>query len=633
MHPSPYHGAEAAARAAAPGWGVSLTGDLAVVALFGATWAAGAGSLRRRFGVLDAVTGGGVLAWVAVAGAGLALGTAGRLRAGPWAGAVLLVALGLAVGAALAGRRPPAPPLPFRPSPPAAAALALATAAGLYVGALAALLPEVSWDGLAYHLPMAYHAVQDGTLRSPAAQWFAVRDLPRALELLPAFAFAVSGGDRLVDAAQVPALLLGGLGVAAFARRCGAGPSAAALAGALFPAAPVALAQAPTAYVDLTFAALALAGWALAAGGTAAGAALAGAALGLACAGKATGVLMAAGAAAAITLTRPRARLRGLGAFTLPLLALAGPSWAARALRYDNPFYPLEVRLPLGLTLPGYLAPDHFRGAEGPALATLSPWARTWVGWTDLLGSEVRYDMAPGGFGPAWPLLVLPGALAAVALARGAGRRPSLALWTAAPFVLLFPALGFARYSLAIWGAGLAAGAVGLTALRSARPRAAAFAAWAAVALQAVGAWSARWPVAVPPDVLKSALADGRLPSFADAYPWDGPHGERALFRFLSERGRGGTTAYTDTTPSPHDFLFTSPLWRGDPTHRVAYLPPSPRPHWLAALAATGADTVVVGRGSPPDAWLAEGSPWTRAFQGDRFAVFTRPLPASPPAR
>lgn len=622
--------------AAASGWGVSLTGDLAVVALFGATWAAAAGSLRHRFGALDAAAGGGVVAWVAVAGAGLALGAAGILRAGPWAGAVLLVALGLAVGAAVAGRlRPaPTPPLPFRPSPPAGAALALATAASLTVGTLAVLLPDVSWDGLAYHLPMAYHAVQDGSLRPPEAQWFAVRDLPRALDLLPAFAFAVSGGDRLVDAAQVPALLLGGLGVAALARRCGAGPSAAALAGALFPAAPAALAQAPTTYVDLTFAGLVLAGWGLAAGGTSAGAALAGTALGLACAGKATGLLMAAGAAAAITLSRPRDRLRGLAAFALPLLALAGPSWGARALRYGNPFHPLEVRLPLGLSLPGYLAPDHFRGAEVPALAALSPWARTWVGWTDLLGSEVRYDMAPGGFGPAWPLLVLPGALAALALARGAGRRPSLALGAAAPFVLLFPALGFARYSLAIWGAGLAAGAVGLTALRAVRPRAAALAAWGAVALQAVGAWSARWPVVVPRDVLASALAEGRLPSFADAYPWDGPHGERALFRFLADRAAGGTTAYTDTSPSPHDFLFTAPLWCGDPSHRVAYVPPAPRPHWLAALAATGADAVVVGRGSPPDTWLAEGgAPWTRDYQGSRFAVFTRPSPAHPPAR
>src|SRR5580704_6425057 len=125
---------------------------------------------------------------------------------------------------------------PRRPAPlgavvtAATAPLLVAAAVAISVAVLAAYwLPVWQWDALGYHLPYVNFVVRAHSLNAVPTDMPYVSTYPHNVEMLMIALRAMLPDDRLVDLAQIPCGLLGGVATAAIARRCGA-PRSLALA-------------------------------------------------------------------------------------------------------------------------------------------------------------------------------------------------------------------------------------------------------------------------------------------------------------------------------------------------------------------------------------------------------------------
>jgi hypothetical protein len=135
-----------------------------------------------------------------------------------------------------------------------------ATLAAGYRVAIAVMFPPLDWDGLAYHLPMADHWLQEQrVVPNPFSFWAQIH--PGATESVVAWLGAVTGSVRGAAAVQVGAAVLGALAVVALCRGAGCRPRSALVAGLLFVTAPLVLTQLSTAEVDVAAAAILLATW------------------------------------------------------------------------------------------------------------------------------------------------------------------------------------------------------------------------------------------------------------------------------------------------------------------------------------------------------------------------------------
>ncbi|MEI8258422.1 MAG: hypothetical protein WCJ30_22325, partial [Deltaproteobacteria bacterium] len=122
----------------------------------------------------------------------------------------------------------------------------------------AALLRPWSWDGLGYHLPVVYDALQEHRLRVVPTSVLFVNAYPHAGEYFFIAWRAWLPDDTWIDFAQAPFGIMAVCAVAALARRGGASPGRALGLAALFLAVPVVALQLATNYVDIAFAALLL---------------------------------------------------------------------------------------------------------------------------------------------------------------------------------------------------------------------------------------------------------------------------------------------------------------------------------------------------------------------------------------
>lgn len=220
----------------------------------------------------------------------------------------------------------------------------LVTAAAWASAAIAAALPTVDWDPLAYHLPIAAAALAHGAfVFNPDLAQTGFPLLAEAAAL-PAFALAGSAGAAFATLGAGIALSLVAAAIAERVRP-GSGP----LTCALVAASSLWLWLAPAFYVDVPFALLALAALGLALtldDLDARGAALIGLFAGAAAAVKYPGLEVAA-IAFAIVAWRSSAlnRVRSTAAVLGTMIAIAG-GWYVRSFAFTgDPVYPFATRL------------------------------------------------------------------------------------------------------------------------------------------------------------------------------------------------------------------------------------------------------------------------------------------------
>ncbi|MEU0664129.1 hypothetical protein [Streptomyces lavendulocolor] len=348
-------------------------------------------------------------------------------------------------------------------------------------------LPATDWDGLMYHLVGPGKWIQAGRIvHTPENLW--ANTSPMGVELLAAGPAVFLRTMQYMPVAQMPCYLLGAFSVLSLARALNARRSHAVLAACAFLLTPAAFAQAHTNYIDVSAAAFALAALSLVTSlGHAAVAArpqeqillrlvATGLATGLAVGAKPSNliVLPIVALAVAFQLMRlparaalpPRASaLWGAAAvFILPVLAI-GSSWYLRTWKaYGNPFYPVSF---LGFPGQGSVKDVVISDDTPPLLRGVGTVSQLWTSWTHALHAQpLGFDIRLGGLGPAWVLLILPGALIGLALWLGSRRSrgpAGLLAVTAVAVTSASPAAWWGRCVLVTVGAVLPLAAYALT--------------------------------------------------------------------------------------------------------------------------------------------------------------------------
>lgn len=443
--------------------------------------------------------------------------------------------------------------------------------------------PPRGVDDLVYHLPPVYQAAQDHKLSILPLK---IRDLfafPLNGELTFLWTVLLGGSTRWVDA---PPALFAALGVAAvyaLARRFGASPRGAALAGGLFGAAPVVLLQAASNYIDLIASV-----WLLAAAVALLRYEADDARLALGLAGLATGLVagskylmlplaLALSALALVAILRResgrRRRAAAAASFVLPALAACGYWYVRNWLQFGNPLYPLPVRA-FGATI--------FQG----------PWEHSPSTWSVLLKNPLElFRIAAwdpglgsyhGGFGFFfWGCAAPALAFAAVRILREDGWRrparlivlalaplgmatlfvsPHADLWLAVRFVIFVGGVVFAAAALMIDSAAARVPGAA-TALRAA--------AVLAACLSPLAAAQATWPsvdlrplAGDPPEIRK--LTESRYLSVAR---WDiGPMSVAWAPLDAMTRGGAGLSVYQ---AAGKDVFWTAPTFGVELQNRV----------------------------------------------------------------
>jgi hypothetical protein len=346
---------------------------------------------------------------------------------------------------------------------------------------LAVRLPQVSFDGLAYHLIgpdtwIQHHAIVH------SRQNLLSDVFPADQELLTAWTGTFLHTMRYAGLSTLPFVAMAASAVTMLARNLKVRTSLALLGGLGVVAMPAVFLQASTAYVDIASGATALAalGFLLIVAssvtfvrGTARGLAghllLAGTAAGLAAGTKSTNLVVAAavvviGFVQFVRITdirpdlpertvRPRGRV-GAACLLVPLATLSAFWYVRTWVTWKNPFYPFDV-----LGFPGRGTTSSIIGASEPAtlrhapLGLLGATIKSWL--YDLHRHAYIYDQRLGGFGLQWPLLVAPALL--LAIVWFARRRLDYLFGLLVPVVVVAIATSapwWARFTIALAGAG-----------------------------------------------------------------------------------------------------------------------------------------------------------------------------------
>ena len=362
--------------------------------------------------------------------------------------------------------------------------VALAAVALAWRALIALVLPPNAYDALAYHLPTIAEWVRNGEvgttplMRDLCCGWY-----PASGEAWAGWSAVFLHSDRLVGLAQVWTAVLLGLGVMVLARTWGAPRAHARLAGSLAVTMPIVVAQADTAYVDVTYAAAIVAALAfLAVAARAAqhlvlrASVMCGISIGFAMGVKGTGLvegLLCAVALVVVLVVRFRRRaLAPIGVATAAALALALPWYVHAWVGAGNPIEPYELRV-AGLTLfEGTLSHRELNEAPEQVAdlpAVLQP-LRSWAEDLRFVSGGFRYgaDVRAGGFGPLFLLGALP-ALAWLLVARAwRGRDLAVAAVLAVAFLALVlqPYGWWTRFTIPVGAVGMAAVGCALAALR-----------------------------------------------------------------------------------------------------------------------------------------------------------------------
>lgn len=484
-------------------------------------------------------------------------------------------------------------------------ALAIVVGVSLVAALTARLLPVWQWDSLGYHLPFVNLVLQHHGFADVPRDLRYVSTYPHNIELGMVWLRSFLPDDRLVDLAQLPYGLAGGVVTAALARTFGASVRMAWWALAAWLTVPVVFLQLPTNYVDVGTAAAFLgalfflvfrpAHWRdLLVGGLALGCFL----------GSKPSAPLAAVGLALVALVRST-RAKTLPAFALAMLVtlpFGAKMYATMWLRHGNPVWPVAVKLG-PLSLPGELPVSQLLAA-GAALpsASGSVIERLLVSW---LAVDVApaFDMKLGGLGLLF-LVAIP--LAVVALVR----RRAWAALVALGLALLSPDPSLGRYVMA-FAALVVALAVTQVPRGWERP--------VSVVIVALMAWQLHhaWP---------GLTGDG--PSWAMYLSMNdderrvavGPHGRPTDYPPTWDRvGRGASVAFDV------EFEFPGLLWSPELRYPVHALPSQASAEALEQFL-DERHVEVVAVGGPHQAWFEHAPGWTRLFdcRSTSCVVFAR---------
>jgi 4-amino-4-deoxy-L-arabinose transferase-like glycosyltransferase len=344
---------------------------------------------------------------------------------------------------------------------------------------LALRLPVVDYDGWSYHLVFADVWLQHNALTLvPQRLWSAGN--PANTEILTTWLMAFSRNDSLAgftSIVPIPAAIAATTGLA---RSLRVSRGRALLAGLLFGMTPALVTLSGTSYVDAAAVAFTASAWWLGVrvvrGETdRAGVLLLGLAAGLALGTKGTNILLvtpiltAAGLVLArdfvdrIRAGRPiREVVERLALLTVPVVVF-GISWFLKnVIVYGNPLYPFAVGPfpgPTSFTDFAFVPPQ----LEGKGW--LGKLASSWT--ADWHLTRYAYNVRPGGFGRAWPM-ILPFAVAgAVVVGRRRDLVPvALVVAPVAVTLLIMPMPWYARYTLFVPAIALPLALLAIDALR-----------------------------------------------------------------------------------------------------------------------------------------------------------------------
>jgi hypothetical protein len=336
---------------------------------------------------------------------------------------------------------------------------------------MAAVLPIVAYDALAYRLPVIAQWLDLGRIGWVVSDDPVRNGYPLGQEAVSAVVGAATGSLRFAGMTSFLHVAAGGCAIAWLARACGVRASLARAGACLWLLSPMVLLNAPSAYVDAAFAGASIALFCTAAVCTAPGAS--------------AWLAWAAGMAAAHVLSLKGTGLPFVAIVTLALAARAlwqrkapplgqlvlilgaaspGAFWALRnVVHTGNPLWPIQISLAGHVLLPGVGGAEQILDVAHNTPRVLAVYAaplRVLLTWLQWRGPALDFDYRLSGLGFSWPLCAVP-ALALFVLRRVRGLQPKatpdaigfVLLLTAACFVLQ-PMAWWARYTLWLWGAG-----------------------------------------------------------------------------------------------------------------------------------------------------------------------------------
>ena len=347
---------------------------------------------------------------------------------------------------------------------------------------LAVLLPVVAYDALAYRLP-----VIAGWLDAGRVAWLVTDDpvrngYPLGQEAVSSVIAAATGSMRFVTVASFFHVAAGALSIWLFAERAGVRRELARAGAALFLLVPMVILNAPTGYVDASFAGATVSAILLSAlafgsaGAELPVVAAAGMATAHALSLKGTGVAVVAAVGVAVAASGVVHALRkeplfAQGALSRLLVATGfaapGAFWLLRNVAHTgNPLWPVDVRVAGHEVFAGVASMESVLDVihnTPAALAPLSEPARLLRTWFESSGFAIDFDDRLAGLGLAWPLLAAPAIVFTVTrlLRRDAAleQRTTLAIAitaTAVAFVVQ-PMRWWPRYTIWVWGVGAVA--------------------------------------------------------------------------------------------------------------------------------------------------------------------------------
>jgi hypothetical protein len=320
------------------------------------------------------------------------------------------------------------------------------------------LLVPWSWDGLGYHLPFAFDAITEGTLRPVASSAPYVNTYPHLGDVfLIGYRLSLLDGTfvELVQLAYVPLLVLA---IASWARRAGVPTGRALSLGMLVLALPAVALQLAANYVDVIYAALAVATFVYATGPMdPRSLALFAVAAGLTLGTKPSAPPLVT-LACLVVLVRAgrRGRIGDAVLACVGVVAIGAWKYVENLARFGNPIWPVSIEL----------GPIHVHGlatmGEIAGMGLLPPmrdsgWlARIFASWTTVFPDRYVYDMRVGGFGPLFALVLVPAAIASIVAAirstrfRSRARVVAIGVGLLAAATLATPGAYWARYTLAV---------------------------------------------------------------------------------------------------------------------------------------------------------------------------------------
>lgn len=320
------------------------------------------------------------------------------------------------------------------------------------------LLVPWAWDGLGYHLPFAFDAIAEGTMRPIASSAPYVNTYPHLGDVfLVGFRLSLLDGTFL-ELAQLGFAPLLVLTIALWARRAGVPTSRGLALGMLVLALPAIALQLAANYVDVIYAALAVATFAYATGPIEPRSlALFAIAAGLTLGTKPSAPPLVA-LASCIVIVRAYRRARvGEGVLAVAgALAIGSWKYVENLAVHGNPIWP--VRIHLGpITIPGLATMDELASMGlRPPMRDHGWLQRLFESWTTVFPDRYVYDMRVGGFGPLFAFVLVPSTAATIVAAarsetfRMRGRVVALGVAALALGTLASPGAYWARYTFAV---------------------------------------------------------------------------------------------------------------------------------------------------------------------------------------